>query len=274
MDKIIVKEINAKHALGKSGMKELSYAYNPYLGCFHGCKYCYAIDMSPEEASSSWGNVIFVRKNIIEILKREIHSLKRGIVGVSTITDPYQFVERKYKLAGEGIKILASSGFHVSVQTKSPMVLKDLEIFKEYKKNIDVGITVTTLKKDISKVIEPHAPSPESRMRALKNLSGSGIDTWLFLGPLIRNVNDSIDDIEKIILFCQENGIRIIYDSYQNYAGTLEYMKYVNYLPSTKKWWSGLSGTIEEKCREYGVNCVPESLEWEYEQDKIQKKLF
>ncbi|MEM0139065.1 MAG: radical SAM protein [Ferroplasma sp.] len=271
---IEIREIEAKHALGKSGMKELDYAYNPYLGCFHGCRYCYAIDMAPSDASSSWGNIVYARTNIITKLKQEMPGLKRGIVGISTITDPYQFIERKYGLAGEGIRLLALNGFHVTIQTKSPMVIKDIKTFIKYKKMIDIGITVTTLNNSIAALIEPFAPSPESRLKAIKKLSDNGIAVWLYLGPIIRNLNDNIEEIEGIIKFCSSNKIRIIYDSYQNYNGPSKYMEGTGYMVTEKGWWLDISSKIQSLCLKYGIDCTRESEEWKYEQDRKQRKLF
>ena len=84
---IKIIESQAKHALGKSGMKELDYAFNPYLGCLHGCRYCYAIDMSPDTVAQHWGETVIVRRNMIPLLEREARIYKKGIVGISTITD-------------------------------------------------------------------------------------------------------------------------------------------------------------------------------------------
>ncbi len=272
MRDIIVKEVNAKYALGKSKMKELNYVFNPYNGCLHGCLYCYAIDYSNSMISNNWGNIIYVKKNIIELLKREINKNIRGIVGISSITDPYISIEAKYELTKKAIEILYKNGFYVTIQTKSPLILRDINLLKH--KNIDAGITITTLNKRISDLIEPYAPSPLSRINTLIKLKNNNIKTWLFLGPIIRNINDNIDNIEEIIKFASEYNIRIIYDKYNNYYGSSIYMKNINYLLSDNKWWNNLENNIINLCNKYNVECTDEINENEYEFNKIQKKLI
>ena len=271
---IKIFEINARHALGKSGMAELDYAFNPYLGCLHGCRYCYAIDMSPSEASSNWGRTVFVRKNIITLLEREARTYKRGIVGMSTITDPYQSVEMKFRVMPKAIEILSRNGFYVTIQTKSPLILKDIEILEKYRNNLDVGLTVTTIDRKVAALLEPYAPDPVKRLNALKKLTQRKIKTWLYLGPIVRGLNDNIEDIKKIVEFCAANGIRIIYDSYQDFKGTLPYMVGTGYMKSDPEWWERLNLSIEKICGKYGVTCTLEKDEWKYETRKRYGTLF
>ncbi len=274
IENIRIFEINARHALGKSGMAELDYAFNPYLGCLHGCRYCYAIDMSPSEASSNWGRTVFVRKNIITLLEREARTYKRGIVGMSTITDPYQSVEMKFRIMPKAIEILSRNGFYVTIQTKSPLILKDIEILEKYRNNLDVGLTVTTIDRNVASLLEPYAPDPVKRLNALKKLTQRKIKTWLYLGPIVRGLNDNIEDIKKIVEFCAANGIRIIYDSYQDFKGTLPYMVGTGYMKSDPEWWERLNLSIEKICGKYGVTCTLEKDEWKYETRKRYGTLF
>ncbi|MCL4311200.1 MAG: radical SAM protein [Candidatus Thermoplasmatota archaeon] len=274
IENIKIFEINARHALGKSGMAELDYAFNPYLGCLHGCRYCYAIDMSPSEASSNWGRTVFVRKNIITLLEREARTYKRGIVGMSTITDPYQSVEMKFRVMPKAIEILSRNGFYVTIQTKSPLILKDIEILEKYRNNLDVGLTVTTIDRKVAALLEPYAPDPVKRLNALKKLTQRKIKTWLYLGPIVRGLNDNIEDIKKIVEFCAANGIRIIYDSYQDFKGTLPYMVGTGYMKSDPEWWERLNLSIEKICGKYGVTCTLEKDEWKYETRKRYGTLF
>ncbi|WP_298409548.1 radical SAM protein [Ferroplasma sp.] len=274
IENIKIFEINARHALGKSGMAELDYAFNPYLGCLHGCRYCYAIDMSPSEASSNWGRTVFVRKNIITLLEREARTYKRGIVGMSTITDPYQSVEMKFRIMPKAIEILSRNGFYVTIQTKSPLILKDIEILEKYRNNLDVGLTVTTIDRKVAALLEPYAPDPVKRLNALKKLTQRKIKTWLYLGPIVRGLNDNIEDIKKIVEFCAANGIRIIYDSYQDFKGTLPYMVGTGYMKSDPEWWERLNLSIEKICGKYGVTCTLEKDEWKYETRKRYGTLF
>ncbi|MEM0155450.1 MAG: radical SAM protein, partial [Thermoplasmataceae archaeon] len=197
--KIRIMEIETNHALSKSGLPELNYALNPYMGCLHACIYCFAIDFTSErEPRENWGSVVAVKTNLLETLRKEITGRKRGIVGVSTITDPYQAIEGKYRLTRESIKMLTENGFRVTVQTKSPLVTRDRDIFVSHKKFVDVGMTITTLDPKMWSLIEPGSPPPQSRVRALKTLSAESISTWIFLGPVMKGLNDSRENLREV----------------------------------------------------------------------------
>lgn len=229
MRNIRIREIEAKTALSRSGLPELDYSLNPYLGCLHGCRYCYAIDMTSHmEARENWGEVVAARTNIAEILSKEINTKRRGLVGIATITDPYQFVEMKYGLTRACIPILLRHGFRISIQTKSPLVLRDLDLLTGNPGRVDVGLSLATLDQKNANIIDPFAPAPLSRARALSRLAEAGIDTWAFLGPIIPGMNDSEDSLRRVLRFCSDNGIRVIYDTLTIYGGASKLMQASN----------------------------------------------
>ena len=190
-------------------MVELDYAFNAYLGCAHGCRYCYAADITPGESPETWGDTVRVRTNIIEVLQREIKSKRRGLVGISTITDPYQPIEAKYRLSRQAIGLLLANGFRVSIQTKSPLVLRDLDILRD-KKGLDAGISLATPDKEISRLIDRKSPLPDARIRTLRELSRNMIKTWMFLGPIIPGINDSDESFEALISMASDLKIRVV----------------------------------------------------------------
>ena len=260
MRNIQVREVEAKTALNRSGLPELDYALNPYLGCLHGCRYCYAADMTPGDSPETWGSMVAVRKNIVDVLKREVKSKRRGIVGISTITDPYQAIEGKYRLTERCVDILTYNGFRASIQTKSPLVLRDIDLFTKRKKLIDIGMSIATPHADVSKIIDRDSPVPSSRMRALGILAGSGIQTWMYLGPIIPGVNDSQDSIYKLLEFAGNHGIRVIYDTISMYPGSekmlssvIEIARPPNKIP--RSWWVSVEETIKQFSVELGVRC-------------------
>jgi hypothetical protein len=131
---VTYKRIRVKTALSKSGLYDLDYAYNPYVGCFHGCVYCYArAYVRDEEVSRNWGTVVYIKENILEVLREEVKRKPRGVVGVSTLTDPYQPIEAGEGLTRRGIQVLLQGNFKVSIQTKSPLVTRDIDILKSYR---------------------------------------------------------------------------------------------------------------------------------------------
>ncbi len=108
----------------------------------------------------------------------------RGHVLISSVTDPYQPVEEKYKLTRGCLEVLLPHQFSVNILTKSPLVLRDLDLLKQFK-DLEVGITITTDDDEIRKIFEPHAPPIEARIQALKTLAKAGLKTYAFIGPLL-----------------------------------------------------------------------------------------
>lgn len=277
-----IVEYSAKTAISRSGMAELDYAVNPYSGCSHGCVYCYAIDFTRiRDAATHWGNTIYVKTNLISLLANEIKRLKRGIVGVSTITDPYQPVEAKYRLSGMAIEMLLRAGFRVTVQTKSPLVRRDLNVLASHRSSCDVGFTITTLERKKALLLEPHSPSPESRLSAINDLTAAGVKTWIFLGPIIRGINDSSQDLGSIFRAASIAGTRIIYDTFVPYSGAMQIMRSIpGEFTRTKsyyadaKWREQLAETLEKLSQEYSVKCNSQQEEWLQEKSNDYSTLF
>ncbi len=124
-----------------------------------------------------------VKRNIPKVLAKELKSKKKGVVGISLTTDPYQPAEKKYKLTRFCLEQLARYQFPVSILTKSPLITRDMDILTNFKE-LEVGLTLTTINDPKRKILEPNAPTIESRIEALKNLSREGISPYAFLGPL------------------------------------------------------------------------------------------
>lgn len=185
-------------ALVKSGLPSLDYTLNPYTGCSHGCIYCYARLYCNPEIGNNWGKIVVVKENIVEVLRREVRKSKKGRVGLSTITDPYQHIEKKEELSRRILQILLKSGFHVSIQTKNELVLRDTDLLASHTDSVDVGFTITTLDDSLARTIEPNASPPRNRVKALEKLHSEGIRTWVFLGPIIPGTEDDIDDIVEV----------------------------------------------------------------------------
>ncbi len=276
-----ILEVKAKTALNRSGMVELDYAFNAYLGCMHGCRYCYAADMTPGESAATWGDAVRIRTNIIDVLREEMKGRRRGLVGVSTITDPYQPVEARYMLSRQAIDLLLNGGFRVSVQTKSPLVLRDLDIFRD-RKGLDVGVSLATPHTEISRLIDSKSPLPEARMRTLRVLSENGIKTWLFLGPIIPGINDSNESLETLISLASDLKIRVIYDLLNQYNGARSMLS--SSLGSSwesearsinrRLWWQETEAKITGLAREYQVDCNSEASELKAETNILYKPLY
>ncbi len=178
-----VKEIQPKTILSVS--KIYNYVINPYVGCQHACSYCYARFMKRfSKHKEPWGEFVDVKINAADLLLVEINKKRKGSVWISGVCDPYQPLEVKYKLTRKCMKILANNYWPVIVQTRSPLVLRDIDILKEAR-NIEVGLSITTADDSIRKLFEPYAPPIEERLRALDELHRSGIKTYAMIAPIL-----------------------------------------------------------------------------------------
>ena len=261
-----VSRIRCKSALSRSGLYDLDYSYNPYLGCYHGCRYCYSVSILSRELALDWGNFVFVKENVIEVLRQEVLRKKRGVVGVSTASDPYQPVEKVHELTRKGIEVLRGSGFHVSIQTRSPLVLRDADLIKG--PGFDLGVTITTLDEWVARKVEPKSPRPLERAKVLEEYSGK-VDTWLFFGPIIPFLADGEDNVRAVVKLASKCGSHLLYDKLRvkkwipmllrPALERIEEGLYERVMDRVRdqKYWQGVFGTIERACRDYGVRCEP-----------------
>jgi len=208
---VVYEECLAKTILVKSGIYDVDYTVNPYFGCAHGCIYCYARFMFIRRNldPNNWGKYVCAKINAPKLLRNEIKKHKRGIVLLSSVTDPYQPIERKYQLTRQILKIFLQHKYPVVILTKSDMVLRDIDILKKFEQ-IEVGLTITTLNTEDAKYFEPRATSPDKRLRALEELS-KYVDTYAFIGPYLPFISDKT--IEDLMISIKEIGVkRIIFD--------------------------------------------------------------
>ena len=180
---MIVKEVQAKSILSTS--KVYDYVVNPYIGCQHACSYCYARFMKRFTGHREpWGDFVDVKSNAANLLRVEINKKKQGRVWVSGVCDPYQPLEAKYKLSRQCVEILARNNWPAIIQTRSPLVLRDMDIIRQGK-GFEVGFSVTTADDAIRKLFEPKAPPVNERIRALDELHKAGIRTYAMIAPML-----------------------------------------------------------------------------------------
>ncbi|MCX5726585.1 MAG: radical SAM protein [Candidatus Saganbacteria bacterium] len=181
-----IREVLAKSILTKTRIPDSDYALNPYIGCSHGCRYCYAefIIRKFKGIKDKWGEYVDVKINAPELLAKEIAHKKKGVVLLSSICDPYQPIEKKYRLTRRCLEILLEYQFPVSILTKSSLVLRDVDLFKKFK-NCEVGLSVATDNEKIKKLFEPNSSAINERIEALKKLHDEGIASYVFIGPIL-----------------------------------------------------------------------------------------
>jgi DNA repair photolyase len=180
---MILREIYARSILSKSQV--FDYVVNPYIGCQHGCTYCYARFMKRFTGHKEpWGEFVDVKINAPDLLKHEIGKRPPGRVWISGVCDPYQSLEEKYELTKKCLKILIQHDWPITVQTKSPLVLRDIDLFRRSDKT-EVGLSVTSADDEIRKLFEPGAPSIKERTKALEELHLAGIRTYAMIAPML-----------------------------------------------------------------------------------------
>ncbi|KYK20267.1 DNA photolyase [Thermoplasmatales archaeon SG8-52-2] len=199
---MIIKDIECKTALSKSNLPGLDYSLNPYRGCQHSCAYCYVPNVLRIKRSS-WGNFVYIKKNIPKVLSKELRNKKPGVVAISTVTDPYQPIEKKYKLTRYCLEQLLKNDFPVCIQTKSNLITRDLDIISKFS-NAEIMFSIGTLNDNERKLLEPNASPINQRLDALKESSEIGIKTSIFFGPVYPTI--SFDKLREIIDIFIDNG--------------------------------------------------------------------
>lgn len=212
-----INEIQCRSALNLSKIPGFEYCLNPYVGCSHGCIYCYATFMKrfrnhPEE----WGSFVDVKANLPDILRKEVKKKRNGEVGIGTVQDAYQPIETKYQITRQAIKILIENNFPFEILTKSSLIVRDIDLFKGYDKAC-IELTLTTLDENIRKIFEPQAASVSARLEALEKLIENRIETNVFFGPVIPYFSDSAEHIRKVFTKIQEIGIKRVLVDKLNY---------------------------------------------------------
>jgi DNA repair photolyase len=205
---VIVREIQCKSILTHSGIAAVDYAVNPYVGCQHGCAYCYAVFMKRFTGHrEAWGQFVDVKVNAAQVLARQLRRAKPGNVTLGTVTDAYQPQERKYRLTRACLEaLLAYDDFPTSVLTKSAAVLLDLDILCQMK-DVEVAFTITTQDDAARQALEPFASPIPHRLTALARLHEAGIRTWAFFGPVLPGLSDSEEAVDAMFAALAKVGV-------------------------------------------------------------------
>ncbi len=187
----------AKSIITKSNIPSIDYVINPYTGCQHGCIYCYAEFMIrfTGHKGDKWGQFLDIKTFDLDKIKPQKYNGK--VILLSSVTDPYLPLEKKYQNTRKILEKLVSTEAEISILTKSKLVLRDLDLFKEFK-NIRVGISISTLDVEFAKVIERAASSPLDRINAIKQISNAGVETYTFISPYFPEITNYKAIIKEI----------------------------------------------------------------------------
>jgi len=249
-----IREIKCKTALSKSNLPGLDYSLNPYRGCEHKCVYCYVPNVLRINRDE-WGNFVDVKKNIPVVLAKELRIKKPGVVGMSTVTDPYQPIEEKYKITRFCLEQLLIHDFPAHIQTKSDLVIRDIDLFSKFS-DIEVMFSIGTINDEERQTLEPNSASVDQRLNAMEKISNLGIKTSVFFGPIYPTIKR--EDIKDIIQTFKEYGVKEImidkfnlkkeiYDNLKKHGiGNVEKIKYGLY-------YNQISEEIFNICKEKKV---------------------
>jgi DNA repair photolyase len=209
-------EVRAKSALNRvpnASRVPFAWTVNPYRGCTHACTYCFARpthEFLEFDAGRDFEREIVVKVNVPEVLRAELArpSWKGEHVALGTNTDPYQWVEGRYKLMRGIWEALRDAANPCSILTKSPLLLRDTELLKEIRRVADVTacLSVPTLEERAWRATEPHTPHPRARLEAVAELNRQGIPTGVLIAPLMPGINDAPEQVERILALASEAG--------------------------------------------------------------------
>jgi DNA repair photolyase len=203
-------EVRAKSALnrvpGQARHLPFAWTVNPYRGCTHACAYCFARpthEYLEFDAGRGFEREIVVKVNVPEVLRAELArpSWRGEHVALGTNTDPYQWVEGRYKLMRGIWAALRDAANPCSILTKSPLVLRDVDLLREIAAVTDVSacLSVPTLDERAWRATEPHTPNPKARLEAVGELNRQGIPTGILIAPLMPGINDAPEQVERIV---------------------------------------------------------------------------
>lgn len=251
---IAEKEIDTKDLITKSNLPASEYVINPYVGCPHACKYCYARFMKRFTGhTEEWGDFIDVKRCAKPI---NVKKLYHKSVFLSSVTDCYNPFEAKYQITRDVLKQLTQADCQITISTKSDLILRDIDILKELK-NLIVAVSVNTLDNGFQSDMD-HAGSITQRIAALQELRKQGIYTVLFLSPIFPDITDFKEILEATSGFVCEYWFENLNLRGNYKQEILQYIaeKYPQYLNDYKEiynnknmeYWKQLSADIDSYC--------------------------
>ena len=192
----------------------INYNMNIYKGCSHGCIYC-------DSRSECYGVEDFDRvrakENALGIVERELRSKRRkGVVGTGAMSDPYNPLEAEHELTKGALEIINRYGFGVSIATKSPLIIRDVDLLVKISRHspVLVMMTITAAEDALSLKVEPNVAPSSERFKALKILNDAGISVGVLMMPILPYIEDNLPNIESLINQAHINGVKFIYPAF------------------------------------------------------------
>ncbi len=215
----------------------IDYQMNLYRGCSHQCIYC---DSRSDCYHIDDFHIVRGKENALSILEQELSKKrKKGVIGFGSMSDPYHQQERRYEQTRGALKLILKYGFGVALDTKSNLILRDLDLLKKIneKNKVIVKFTITTPHDELSSIIEPNVCVSSKRLEAIKQLSQNGIFTGIMMNPILPFITDQAEDIKMLIRLAYENKAKFIH----TYMGmTLRDRQREYYFEQLDRHFSGL----------------------------------
>ncbi len=257
---IKIGEARCRDALIPSRIDGVDWCLNPYVGCEHGCVYCYAVFMKRYTGhGEEWGQFVDIKTNLIERLAVGLRKTKPGVIMLGTVTDAYQPIEKKVGLSRRCLELLAGHDFQIHVQTKSDLILRDLDVLKRIR-DCWAGFTITTLDETLASEFEPGASKVTDRLRALEILSANQVRTFAFVGPILPFFSDGLGALREIFQRLEEVKVRKVYVDRMHYWGDRwekiksfmqsTYPQHLDYYQWSRRNYHQYSATLKRTVRE------------------------
>lgn len=210
-------EIRVRSVLNRVEGMPFRWSINPYRGCAHACVFCYARRTHAfleEDGIRGWGNRIFVKVNAPEVLRAELAhpSWKREEVAIGTATDPYQPIEGRYRLTRRILEALCDSRTPASLVTRSPLILRDVDVLLALHRRagVAVWVSIATLDPHVARTLEPTVAPPHQRLRTVARLSAAGLAVGVLVAPILPGLTDAPKTLEAVIRAAWDHGARFI----------------------------------------------------------------
>ncbi len=189
----------------------IDYHMNLYKGCSYGCIYC---DSRSDAYHIKNFDEIRSKVDALKILEEELASKQyKGVVSFGTLSDPYNELEREYEITRGALELIKKYEFGVSIDTKSDLILRDIDLLKDIKKNnnVIIKISITTYEEDLARDLEPNVISPKRRFEVVKLLRENDIYTGVLMTPVLPFITDSVDNIKQMVRLSKEQDAKFIY---------------------------------------------------------------
>ena len=211
------QEVDCRSALNRVKGMPFDWTLNPYRGCTHACHYCFARRYHTQfemNAGDEFASVILVKRNVVEVLRRELAkpSWHRAQVALGTATDPYQPIEGHYRLTRGSLEALIEGRTPVGIVTKGPMVVRDRDLLLELGRvaGCVVYMSVPTVDDDAWRTLEPGTASPLQRLRAVRDLADAGVSIGVLMAPIVPGFSSSRAKLERTIKTIADHGARFV----------------------------------------------------------------